>query len=215
MTLPPSGVLFGCARGLFNLIPRVLTVCKRMAAEMGNHLLASSSSSYYDNKDAGEFTRHHGQVSHATEQARLGLVGQVSRWQPECSSDDDVGMATAGRLYQLALSALLYTDCYDPHMQDLLNRVPDLLQLIPATCSVSTVLCWPLSVIGSVVQADGCRFAIRDYLVEMSAWYKFANIRQTVELLDELWSMTDPPRVSGGLTVRYMMKRNGNYFILA
>ena len=189
--VPPSGVLFGCAYDLFSLIPSATNVCKRVYAEMA--------------ADGG-------QISPDTDKARADMLEYVMCWKPDC---DHVETATAGRLYQLALSVLLRTDSWAPDVQELLNQVPGLLDLVPAECSVTTTLCWPLSVIGSVAQADFCRSSIREYMVKMAGWYKFANIRQMLELLDELWKMSDLPPYTGGLTVQYMMQRNDNYFILA
>ncbi|KAF9894232.1 hypothetical protein FE257_007734 [Aspergillus nanangensis] len=188
-----SGVLCGCAYDLFGMIPHATVLARRIHTER----------------------QLQGGISPATQAAREELLGAVRRWQPASAPKDHI---TAGKIYQLALVALLVSELRSGSptaLQATVDQVVLLLEDLPAESNVTTTLCWPLGILGGFAQTDRAQRVIRAYLSRMTERYGFGNFRQTLGLLDSIWDKKVQPAQTGALTLQLMMETNGYYFILA
>lgn len=184
------GVLFGCSRELFVLIPRVILIAQRIPQEQ----------------------EEDGCISCPTSLERDRLLHSVQTWKPSSSANADC--AAAGKIYQLALSALLQIDMDNATLQHHVASVASLLQALPISSQVTTTLCWPLSILGSLARLDSCKSSIRCYLELLATRYRFGNFQQSLHLLDTLWKENEAP-IKSILSIQSVMKRNGYYFTFA
>ncbi|PKX90085.1 Zn(II)2Cys6 transcription factor [Aspergillus novofumigatus IBT 16806] len=170
---PLVGVLCGSAFSLFQLIPDVYEV----------------STAVHD-------TIHDGHtVPIDIFLSRQHLHSIVQSWAPET---DDIDGARSGLIYQLALLALLDMSPTDDqairegslsYRRQLIAETIQLLRLLPVESNHTTVLCWPLAVLGRYAQDAQHREFIRDYLSRMAAKYNHANMYQTIDLLQLIWNV--------------------------
>ncbi|KAJ5343219.1 C6 zinc finger domain protein [Penicillium brevicompactum] len=153
-----------------------------------------------------------GCISCATSLERDILLDSVRKWEPTSSSDSDC--AIAGKIYQLALTALLQIDADKASLQCHVASVSTLLQALPFSSSVTTTLCWPITMLGSLTRLYSCKSTIRFYMELLAAQYKFEIFRQSLHLLDTLWEAEEAP-VESILSIQSAMKRNGYFFTFA
>lgn len=188
--MSPSGVLFGCAHELFCLIPQVMALSKRIHTE---HQVL-------------------GYISTEAECVRASLLSSIQEWN---TSSTDANCITAGRIYQLALIVLLQADSDSGTLQSFTDQLPNLLQLLPVGSSVTTTLCWPLGIIGSLAQTAICKNSIRGYLSAIYTRYRFKNLHQTLMLLETLWAEDVRRSRTGAFTLKCMMEEQRYYILLA
>lgn len=129
----------------------------------------------------------------ATSVASLQL--KISQYQPAAQVDEEVLLC--GKVYQQTMTLYLLTTLSVPgrtaegaHQRAIDNAISQAiehLQRIPLAARSSTILLWPLTVLGSCVSDEGKRNFIRARLVSMSTTLGFAAMRNTLHLLEHIW----------------------------
>ncbi|KAE8384707.1 putative C6 finger domain protein [Aspergillus alliaceus] len=168
---PFFGVLCGCAFSLLRLIPDVYVV----------------STAIHDAHQSGKTapTEHY--------LSRQRLLGLVQIWMPEALDEEG---KYCGLIYRLALLALLEIDAgvesttIDPtssYRRQLVANMTHLLRSLPVDSNYSTILCWPLAVLGSYAEESQHRDIILKYLFHMARKYRQGNMYQTIQLLRMIW----------------------------
>lgn len=187
----PTGVLCGCASDLFRIIPEATAVSRRL----------------YD-----EF-RSDGAPSQQTLFARSRLHNFVRCWTPDRADDDSVMSA---RAYQLALLALLtmaeLRTPPNPETRNLGANLISLLRSLPVQSNTVTVLAWPLVTVAPFVDSCDDQDFILQYLDSISRKYGLGNHRQTIKLLQLIWSRQDV-RDTGPYYLLRAMEAQGYYFM--
>lgn len=168
-----GGVLCGCAFTLFQLIPEVYSV----------------TTAIRDSLQVGKAVPVEAALS------RQRLHSLVQAWTPETADEDG---ARCGLIYQHALLALLEIHPLDENSTDsslyrrqLVINMIDLLQTVPVESNYTTILCWPLAVLGGYAEDVGHHEVIRNYLTEMAEKYGQGNMYQTIKLLELIWNRPD------------------------
>ncbi|KAK3997957.1 C6 zinc finger domain protein [Cladorrhinum sp. PSN332] len=169
---PVYGTLFGCARGLFRLIPAV--------------------------------------VSESTEQrwtaSADNIRHQVRCWIPDPTFNEQ--HAVGGKLYQLAMLMLIERA---ESQEFLVTSFVGLLGALPVDAEVVSILLWPLAVAGLRARQPEHRAAITSYLSDMYTQYGFGNIRQTMDLLQSVWTGLTVPDAD---SISAAMSKHGLIFHL-
>lgn len=187
----PTGVLCGCASDLFRIIPEATAVSRRL----------------YD-----EF-RSDGAPSLQTLLARSRLHNFVQCWNPD-RADDDIVMSA--RAYRLALLALLTMaeprTSPNPETRNLVANLISVLRSLPVQSNTVTVLAWPLVTVAPYVDSYDDQDFILQYLEAISRKYGLGNHRQTIQLLQLIWSRQDV-RDAGPYYLLRAMEVQGCYFM--
>ncbi|KAK4159047.1 C6 zinc finger domain protein [Cladorrhinum sp. PSN259] len=111
------------------------------------------------------------------------LRAQVRSWTPDPTFNNQ--HAIGGKLYQLAM--LMLIDRAESQ-QFLVSSFVELLQALPVDAEVVSILLWPLAIAGFRARQAEHQAAITRYMADMYAKYGFGNIRQTIELLQSVWT---------------------------
>ncbi|KAF9893508.1 hypothetical protein FE257_010820 [Aspergillus nanangensis] len=174
---PFFGVLCGCSFDLFRLIPEVYAV----------------STAIHDAHQTG----NPGPMEQSL--SRQGLLCRVQMWKPETLNEE---RQCCGLIYQLALLALLdidpgnesnpTMDYASSYRRQLVVHMTRLLRRLPVESNYSTILCWPLAVLGGFAEDHHHRETILGYLSQMAEKYTQGNMYQTIRLLRLIW---DSPRL--------------------
>ncbi len=156
------GLVFGCVHELFQFIPSISILVRKRQAE--DHAGICSA------EIAAGYTK---------------LYAKVSLWS---SKSTDPMYTLCGILYQYALSIYLATAFQDDtKTKDLLHNFITFLQSIPIDSPLSTMLCWPLAIIGSCATLSTHREIIRQRLKLLSLTYAAQSVRDTCRLLEHIW----------------------------
>jgi hypothetical protein len=146
--------------------------------------------------------------------SRMHLHSLVQSWTPET---DDIDGVRSGLIYQLALLALLDMSPTDEqathegsssYRRQLITETILLLHFLPVESNHTTVLCWPLAVLGGYAQDAQHQAFIREYLFQMAAKYKHGNMYQTIDLLQLIWNRPDLTKL-GPRCLHAAMKAQG------
>ncbi|KAK2751075.1 hypothetical protein FQN57_000150 [Myotisia sp. PD_48] len=179
------GILVGCAHELFDLIPQVSALARerrrKYSSEGDNTQQAVPSPATLD--DNGE------------DLAYYSLLAKILAWVPPESSPSD--FATAGKIHQQALLCYLDISCANPpisaqselpeSIQGRFYVLNNLLAELPLDAPISSTLCWPLALFGSVARDEYQRAIILGRLEAMWGFLHIGNIMSTMNLLKRLW----------------------------
>ncbi|GAQ44563.1 hypothetical protein AtubIFM54640_005750 [Aspergillus tubingensis] len=126
--------------------------------------------------------------------SRLRAHSVIQSWTPEIQNDGDG--YRCGLIYQLALLSLLDMSPLNErgtaegsvsYRRQLILNFMQLLRAIPPESNHTTVLCWPLAVLGAYAEEPEDRAFVRTYLFRMVKKYNLGNMYQTIALLELVW----------------------------
>lgn len=188
-----SGMLYGCAQQLFQLIPQIAMLAKERRMdedELGTY--SDESLSMY----------------------RL-LRGKIKQWQASVRVADAT-VNVCGRIYQKALLTHLETSFYKydqsshlpEYVNDALDSFVSLLDEFPPESPISTTICWPLVVFGCCATQDRHQRVIKAMLESTYDNLGMASIRQCRDLVGTIWdsgkTYTDAWSLESVMTERNM-----------
>lgn len=185
---------YGCVHELFQLIPTVTILARKMSEETKRGSASDDLMTEY-----------------------LMLRSAISSWQPD--SDDEVH-SLCGKLYQQALLVFLASFSeqggesteagYPEEVQQAFDIFIPILDSVSPQASISTTLCWPLAIFGSCARTDEHRAVIANRLEILSDVYSAQSVRDTKVLLEKMWQR---PTMTNPLCLEQIM-REGNTAVL-
>lgn len=188
---------YGYPIELFQLIPKVSVMVKKRQSELD---LSGSLS-----------------TDTICEIVHLGDV--IRCWKPQSTSSSS---NICAKIYQQAL--LLYLDgaasadrqlsgstadmAYAASVQNSFRALEILLDCLPATAPISTILCWPLAVFGSTATVPAHQAMIRQWLNQLHENFRLRHVKETLRLLELLWIRNEYDRRDARLLSRIMEDNN-------
>ena len=120
---------------------------------------------------------------------------KITQYQPAAQIEEEVLLC--GKVYQQTMTLYLLTTLRGPgqstegaHQTAIDSAITQAfhhLQKIPLAARSSTILLWPLTVLGSCISDEGKRNFVRARLRSMSETLGFATMRNTWNLLEHIW----------------------------
>lgn len=193
----PESTTYGYPVELFQLIPEVSVLVKKRQHELDLS----------------------GSISNDTlcEISHLGEI--IRRWKPSSASSSSIICA---KIYQQSL--LLYLDGaasgrrqpphsatdmeYAASVQKSFEVLEVLLDCLPASAPISTILCWPLAVFGSAAVVPPHQAMIRERLGQLHENFGLRHVKETLDLLELLWIRNEFNRRDARLLSRLMENNN-------
>lgn len=189
------GILVGCAHELFEMIPQVSAYGRKRrrdymhGTKRGHEPDTPNDEGLIDDDWADELTYY-------------SLQAKILAWQPPEGAHED--FVTCGLIYQQALLCYLdisyitspitaHSDMPDSIMQRF-GVLDVLLAKLPLDAPISSTLCWPLALFGSVAREGPQRAMVLGRLEAMWQFLRIGNIMSTMNLLKRLWG--DEPKDS-------------------
>jgi hypothetical protein len=170
-----TGHLCGCWLSLLLLIPRVYDVGRHVYG-----IIPHRADAFPSADDMVDFVM---------------LQSEIATFHPPVYATPDI--ASAAMFYRQALYIYVWTllapleatsqGSYRSLLQAASSEALQYLGNIPATSRVNTGLCWPLAVIGSVLNADDERSVVSRRLEDMASTISLGNIQATLDLLNYVW----------------------------
>ncbi|KAL2862494.1 Zn(II)2Cys6 transcription factor [Aspergillus lucknowensis] len=207
-----TGALLGCSDALFVLIPQAVAFLHEARALSLAHPVSTAQGAIFTpDSDAASSSSEAATLKSKT----ALLLTKVSLWEPPVRSD--ITFQVSGRILQLALTSILVetsywcnvatvSASYDPgeplswsfrnramstldyQMAPLMTEFVGLLESLPAQSWIATTMCWSIVVLGSYATLPHHRNAVRRYLLDMEATFKFQNMTRSRLLLEYIWS---------------------------
>ncbi|KAH8812757.1 fungal-specific transcription factor domain-containing protein [Xylogone sp. PMI_703] len=182
-----SGMLFGCAHKLFEMVPQISAFAREQNEPITN---------------ASRFTMDQLQLEeelYLITVKRLNLRSRIQAWQPPLGCDKDFELC--GRIYQQAL--LVYNNpplppilsnstCEDSFTRQSIENVVRLLDRLPVNAPISATLIWPLAFLGTLAEDISQRNTILARLQGIWNTLSLGNARATIDFLDRYWSDEAP-----------------------
>lgn len=187
------GMLTGCAHELFELIPQICslvqrrkTMFRRLSAKKKQSLAHAAFESRCEESDA-------------LEEEYTTLQSLISNWQPDMQAEPH--FILCGGIFQQTLSLHLFTSFKSPSshfsasenqfIEECFSIFLDLLESLPFSAPISTTLCWPLAVFGSLAREQSHQRIIHHRLMTMWEYSGAGHTRETAKFLESLWSSKD------------------------
>lgn len=183
-----ESITYGFPIGLFQLIPEVSVLIKRCESERERDLGLS------------------GAISKDTTFAISKLREVIRSWKSHSTSSNTIICA---KIYQQAL--LLYLDCaasveaqsddtmsdmeYIASIQKAFEVLGLLLECLPTSAPISTILCWPLAIFGSTATFPVHQAIIRDRFMDLYKTSGLRHVKETLCMLELLWSCNGGTRL--------------------
>lgn len=169
-----SGMLYGCAQSLFQLIPQISELSRRRMQDEQDYGRCSveNLNTYFRLRDM-------------IEQHALPL------------ENVEASFAVCSLLYQQAILVYLETSIrkfelispgHSSFIENALNKFINLLNSLPVASPICTTLCWPIMVLGSWATSTYHCTAIRQRLEAMSEFLGMGCVRQCQRLLEIIWA---------------------------
>lgn len=192
-----SGMLYGCAQPLFELIPQISELSRRRMKD----------------------ERDYGRCSVENLNTYFLLRDKVEQYAVP-TENTEVSFVICGLLYQQAILVYLETSIrkfelispgHSEFIENALNKFVNLLNSLPTASPICTTLCWPIMVLGSWATTNHHRTTIRRRLEAMSDSLGMACFRQSQNLLDTIWTCESLYADSDGIQ---MVMRSNNFKML-
>lgn len=177
------GMLVGCAYEIFNMIPRVSALARRKRGRLRN-------------RDTGkQMTEDQARELEEDRASYHAMHAYIQAWQPVSDVDPDITIC--GAIYQQAVLCYLDVSFADPSLvaepqlplivQERFDTLNPLLEALPLEANISSTLCWPLALFGSLAKDETQRDIIYRRLQAMWDVLKIGNITATMKFLERLW----------------------------
>jgi len=185
------GVMLGCAHDLFEIIPQISRLARLRLLEQ---------------------EVHHGPCKETTAVFRK-LEDDILCWKPP-SSRTNQDLVLCGLIFQQGLLVYLYASFYSRDVQNTssqelilqsLNAAWTLLTRVDCTSPSTTILVWPLTMLGSCAIQPRLRRKISDTLTAMDLYLNMAPPRLALQVLELLW---DDGTLFGPLGLEEIMLKN-------
>ncbi|KAJ9635016.1 hypothetical protein H2204_005971 [Knufia peltigerae] len=192
-----ESITYGFPIDLFQLIPEVSVLVKSCEREL-------------------ELS---GAISKDTTSAISKLRGTIRSWKSHSTSSNTIITA---KIYQQAL--LLYLDCADSTDAQIYDTMSDLeyaasiqkafeilgllLECLPTSAPISTILCWPLAIFGSAAISPAHQAIIRERFIHLHKTSGLRHVKETLRMLELLWSCNEGTRQSPRHLSRKMEENN-------
>ncbi|KIW62457.1 hypothetical protein PV04_10630 [Phialophora macrospora] len=187
-----SGVSLGCAHDLFDIIPQVseLALLRLHEQRGAGHLRDETAVLYKE------------------------LLSKIMCWEPVSVGVEDPGLTLGGQILQQGLLVFLYSSfyCHDvgnTEFQILIQQsegnAAALLRRVDFTTPSTTILVWPLTILGSCARDFASRNLISATLRGIYQQFELAPPKRALGVLELLW---EDPTVFGLLGLEQIMLRN-------
>lgn len=168
-----NGASPSCIHSLFQLIPKVTILARKRTLE-----------------------QRYGHQPWETISEDIKLQNAITNWSPVSQVKINI---SCGHAYQQALllflgstfdseCSSLTAQAYASSVEQTFDKCILFLGSIPTDSAITTMLCWPLAIFGSCARTELHRHIIRQRLESLSSAYASQSVRDTVKLLDILWS---------------------------
>lgn len=197
-----SGMFFGCAYDLFELIPDISKLAARVRK------LCSQTPEPLEILTFDEECRLLGK-------SQAELHSRIIAWQPPPNSDPD--FVLCGKIYQQAL--LVYHNSafhgslgelsFPLFIHESLDTVTSLLNSLPLDAPGSATLIWPLAFLGTLAKEQRHRKII--FMRLEAIWRNMAagNVRATMHFLNRVWADDSLAAMRGNEALKDQMTRYG------
>ncbi|KIW99074.1 uncharacterized protein Z519_00737 [Cladophialophora bantiana CBS 173.52] len=200
------GVMFGCAHGLFQLIPSIYTLAKTRMQETEHGAVSSDALAQY---------------SYIEQQIRCWRVPSDLQVQGEWFDQ----LSTAAEIYRHALLIFMHTafECSPTATEEIMRKLqPEIDAVFPLAQRlfsyesfppVATIMLWPAIILGSCLRRSEDRRLLRNILLDFPL--RMGIVKQAASLLDLLWNDAADDTLFGPMGLYIVMVKNGINFCMA
>ncbi|KIW11212.1 hypothetical protein PV08_10512 [Exophiala spinifera] len=200
------GVMFGCAHGLFQLIPSICNLATTRIQEKQHGVASSDTLALY-------YHLEH-QIRSWRVPSDLSVQGE---WYDQLSA--------AAEIYRHALLIFTHTayECSPTATEETMSKLqPEIDAVFPLAQQLfsygsfppmATIMLWPAMVLGSCLRRLEDRRLLREVLLDFPL--RMGIVRQAAALLDLLWDDAADDQLFGPLGLHVVMAKNGISFCMA
>jgi hypothetical protein len=178
------GMLVGCSYELFNMIPRVAALSRRKRERLRR------------TKSGRPMTDEMSEELEQDTAYYYAMRSQILAWQPPANAHRD--FITCGEIYRQAVLCYLDISFADPavlaqpeapdFVHACFNNLNQLLEILPLDAYITSTLCWPMALFGSLAKDEAQRAVIYNRLQAMWDVMRLGNITATMRFLERLWA---------------------------